>query len=567
MQKGRRKIFLVFFIFSVLYVLPAFDWQHLQLVILRGDDYAFHFGRIFSLLEQLKANGWQQEVAVFGHSQIFYGVNLFYPPLTSVVPIAILSALFYSVVTGLYLYVILLTFITFLIAYYTACYLTKQALPNLNRQARLFVPYIFSLLYGFSHYRLICFYERMALGEFVALSFYPLIFAGFYSILKDNGRKKHWLVLGMALLAYTHILSLILVSLVLGLMLIFYGCKKQVNKKIISNFIQVALLAGLLSLASLVPMVYQMLTIGINSVKTYDLQQQAYNLWTILANSLDNYLGYMSFGLVISVILGGCLWSYFRSPTNILRQSSFLKNCFGWSLVFLISLTTLFPWQFFQNTPMILMQFPFRLMPFLGIFSYYLGAVLLSDWLVKRHSAKRRLPVLLATLLAVLAIVSVENLIQIRDPANLMLSQKQVEESQHYQEYQNRDYLPKGLNQTEKKNILNKVGFINQRETVMDYQGNASGIELDLTLTASENRVVTPVIAYSGLVVIDQHQQKVKTVVSDGKTISFDLPAGQYQLQVSYQKPWLHKASEAITAFTLVGYSFYLVRKRPKENS
>lgn len=111
----RKRVFVItsWLVLSLLYLLPVVDLSGLHLAIIRGDDYPFHFARIFSAIEQLNTTGHIQPIARFGEHDIFYGANIFYPTLTTVLPIALIAMIFHSIISGVYVYLFLVNLLTF----------------------------------------------------------------------------------------------------------------------------------------------------------------------------------------------------------------------------------------------------------------------------------------------------------------------------------------------------------------------------------------------------------------------------------------------------------------------
>lgn len=70
----KKKSFFILFSWiglSLFYMLPAVDLSNWHVALIRGDDYPFHFARIFGVMDQLKDTGQIQSVARFGERDIF----------------------------------------------------------------------------------------------------------------------------------------------------------------------------------------------------------------------------------------------------------------------------------------------------------------------------------------------------------------------------------------------------------------------------------------------------------------------------------------------------------------
>lgn len=109
-----------------------------------------------------------------------------------------------------------------------------------------------SLLYTCCPYRFTNIYARGAVGEFLAMTFFPLVFAGLYHILIGNRKKWGYLTLGMVGLLHCHILSVTLGGIFCALFCVLYIKELLMQKRIL----QLGAAAGmslLLGIGFLVP--------------------------------------------------------------------------------------------------------------------------------------------------------------------------------------------------------------------------------------------------------------------------------------------------------------------------
>ncbi|MGX6969550.1 hypothetical protein [Vagococcus bubulae] len=566
MKKERFFILFLWIGLSLLYMLPIVDLTGWHVALIRGDDYPFHFARIFGVMDQLKDTGHTQAIAKFGEHDIFYGANIFYPTLTTVLPIALLSFVFQSVIGGVYGYLFLMNLLTFYIAYKCAKYISNIALSQINMRAKQYLPFIFSFFYVFSHYRMICFYQRFDLGEFFVLTMYPLVFAGFYSILKDNGTKKYWLIGGLALISYSHILSLMLAVVVLAVLFVVSLIKKMITTQVFKQLVFSAVMTVLLSFGALAPIIYEMFTLHIRSVRIHDLASEAANVGVMLASSSVNYLSYMSIGIVLLFTLIIGVYQVIWKKESFVRKNKLLRLCLWVSLVITLMMTSVFPWHLLQQTPLSIIQFPFRLMPFLSVFGSFLGAAILADSLSQVTTLSRKRVILgLSVGILIMSTLSVNSLMIRRSLNKLMYSKQDIVTTRRYERSVNKDYFPAGLTDEQTKRIKDKIGQVNQEEVPMPYQFKRHAAIIELTLTDPTNTVITPIIGYSGIVVEDEHGRRIKTTLSSERTLSFQLPKGDYQLSIYYDPPFLIKYSMVFSGILALFYSVYVVKIQKRD--
>lgn len=247
-------------------------------------------------------NIWESPI----NFKYFYGigssVNLFYPFLTYY-PFYFFYELTGSIYWGFILFQVLLANLTSIISYYSASIILSRSSFESNN-SHLYAL-IFSILYLFSNYRLDNIINRFATGEYLAQTFIPLVFMGLYCLLIcETTNKQYWfLSIGMSLVVYSHILSFVVTSILVGI--IFISVIFLTNDRLIRvvNFIKSIVGAILLSSFQLVMIIEQFLANKIMSPSIYSLNDST-NSFTDLFSSTGtishNHLGIM---IVISYVI------------------------------------------------------------------------------------------------------------------------------------------------------------------------------------------------------------------------------------------------------------------------
>lgn len=109
-----------------------------------------------------------------------------------------------------------------------------------------------SLLYTCCPYRFTNIYARGAVGEFLAMTFFPLVFTGLYHICIGDRKKWIYLALGMTGLLQTHILSVTLAGVFCAIFCIIY-LKQLFTEKRFAGLLKAVGIALLLNIGFLVP--------------------------------------------------------------------------------------------------------------------------------------------------------------------------------------------------------------------------------------------------------------------------------------------------------------------------
>ncbi|MFK5676177.1 hypothetical protein [Ligilactobacillus sp. LYQ60] len=98
------------------------------------------------------------------------------------------------------IFIVWINVLTGLIEYYSSKSIFHNKLVALT----------FSILYVFATYRSLDLYRRFDIGEFIAMAFIPLVVSALYQIIVCDKQRWMMLAVAMALILYSHLLSLVL---------------------------------------------------------------------------------------------------------------------------------------------------------------------------------------------------------------------------------------------------------------------------------------------------------------------------------------------------------------------
>lgn len=181
--------------------------------IFRGHDSLFHIARINNLKNTLLTDASLpvriQSNWLCDHG---YAVSLFYSDLFLLFP-ALLMMLGFPAMTAYKLFVFAALAATALIAYFAFKKCVRDEYSAL----------IGSVFYLLAPYHIYNFYERAAVGEFLAMTFYPLVACGLYLLYTEETgsadyRKHKWyIVWGMTCILQSHLLSAEMITLLMAL--------------------------------------------------------------------------------------------------------------------------------------------------------------------------------------------------------------------------------------------------------------------------------------------------------------------------------------------------------------
>lgn len=541
----RKRVLLCSLLLSLLYVIPIAVFNK----GLNGADLSFHLNRLLGM-EGIYASPINFK-AFYG---IGLGVNYFYPFLTYY-PFFVLYRLSHSVFLGYYIYQYLLTIITFLIAYYSVSNI--MVIEN-KENKKDFASLLFATLYTFSLYRLDNIVIRFATGEFIAYAFIPLVFYGLFVILKGDYRKWYILSIGMSLVAYSHLISLLLTALLVGFIFIISFVFLNSKKERLLSFIVATLSTISIFAFQLVLMGEQSLSNAIVKPQGVNLNTTGHSLKDLLLNlNFDNNYTLPGFLIIVCLII---------SIIGIVKLQKYDVFIFVLTLILIILESPLVHWP--ENSEHIVssIQFIWRLNTFITLFTAYLASkVFVSLSLRKEY--------LIGVLIGVIGLTTFFTVSQ---------AQKTIEGPQTtFNNMPKEELLPVVINGDYHATdyMLSTNGSISDydafqrklRHEVINLEDNQivetkilfNSLKTKLIIDSDKKLTVSlPFYAYKGLSVdLDRHSTSFSKAPDAG--IEVVIPKGKHEIEVSYSYTILAKCFflvSLVSTLAVVFYGIYIYR-------
>ena len=541
----RKRVLLCSLLLSLLYVIPIAVFNK----GLNGADLSFHLNRLLGM-EGIYASPINFK-AFYG---IGLGVNYFYPFLTYY-PFFVLYRLSHSVFLGYYIYQYLLTIITFLIAYYSVSNI--MVIEN-KENKKDFASLLFATLYTFSLYRLDNIVIRFATGEFIAYAFIPLVFYGLFVILKGDYRKWYILSIGMSLVAYSHLISLLLTALLVGFIFIISFVFLNSKKERLLSFIVATLSTISIFAFQLVLMGEQSLSNAIVKPQGVNLNTTGHSLKDLLLNlNFDNNYTLPGFLIIVCLII---------SIIGIFKLQKYDVFIFVLTLILIFLESPLVHWP--ENSEHIVssIQFIWRLNTFITLFTAYLASkVFVSLSLRKEY--------LIGVLIGVIGLTTFFTVSQ---------AQKTIEGPQTtFDNMPKEELLPVVINGDYHATdyMLSTNGSISDydafqrklRHEVINLEDNQivetkilfNSLKTKLIIDSDKKLTVSlPFYAYKGLSVdLDRHSTSFSKAPDAG--IEVVIPKGKHEIEVSYSYTILAKCFflvSLVSTLAVVFYGIYIYR-------
>ena len=490
-------------------------------------DQLFHIARLSGL-----KNIFTNPISFSTYHGVGNGVNFFYPWLTFY-PAEIFSGILHSEFKGMVVFLLLLTYLTFVLSYYPAKRYLKW---NTKRSI------IFSFLWTFSTYRGLNFFNRTDIGELLATIYIPVLVMSFIDLIKHKN-YNNWIIIAisMSLILFSHILSTLIVTFILILVLLInYTSIRDI--RIWWSLLKAVIATSLLTIGFWMPMLQQMKYIPITRPFVAVLEDWAININDMIGNSMNSNYLLANVGIIVIFIV-------FISLIKFKKLSVDEKKILIIVLVLLWGCTKAFPWQIFQATFVNYIQFPWRLMMFASFFAYLLGAILLDKIDIKY----------VVSLFGVILISHYAFVIGLpKDKVTLLNNDRNIEKIS--KEYINSDYYPKAATK-DPVSIENKKFVISNKEAkVLNYKNTDTEVKFTV-INESKKRVIVdvPILYYLGTEVKNNNKLIPVTISSRG-TVQVELSNKNNNVVISSRYTKLARISQVIslgTALIIASMFFY----------
>lgn len=520
-----------------------------------GHDLDFHMARIYTLACEIESGNWLAPIQTEMVNGYGYATPLFYSQLYLYFP-AFLYLMGVPIQEAYKAYVLVINILTVLGSNYCFSQISK------NRKISLTATF----LYSASAYRITNIYTRGAVGEYTAMTFFPLIICGFYHIYtSEKCERKHYfeVAIGLSGLLYCHVLSCEMILIFL-LIFVIWQWKKTFSKIIFERLIKAASLTVLLSLAFLVTFLdsYSM-NLHVKKVNISSIQYHGAYLLQILnpffdsqGQSYEAINGDMPLSLGLAPIIGILLYLGCRiqqkDEMSETKTRALGKICTTFSILAMILALRAFPWDYIEEISPIaakflwMVQFPWRYLVLATVFSVFVT-------------------------LCALILVEKQKILNIMHPILLMVMINILSISWYYMDYAEKNdykYVYGGadvvldvsageyiLEGTVRSNLLQRNVLADfSQVAVVGYDANHGKAGFYCVNASNEEQLVQlPLMNYANY---HAYLENVEIAILNGtdNRLSVMIP-GNYQgrVEIQYEIPTMWKLSYVISFVTAIG--------------
>lgn len=505
---------------SILAIIVTFLFMHKSNSIIETGDIVFHLSRMKGLESML-----QGPINYTVFKELGSGAFIFYPNLM-LIPAVLIYSILGNLILSYELYVAVFSVISVIVSYVCGKIFFKK-----DRLAM-----VFSVVYLFANYRLTNIFYRGDMPESIALIWLPILCLGFYKILyeKKSTKAYYMLAVGMSLVIYTHLLSAFMDSMFLLAWFVVYLVQNQNFSKFKQDTIQilkaVVITVGLTS-SFWVPMIFETLK-GVNTPATIlPIWEHSLRLGDVFNSGLNNSISYFGIGLMglVSLILP---LVFRKAMTKLVWKLWFIST-------FLILIATnIFPWKIFTNTPLSVIQFPWR---FMGIATFILSIMFtLVIKNLKVVDNNHFLIVFVGLLLFITLSASINLRIDLaKDPQSVSVNSTNIQTTlKQGTSYAWFDYAPKkSLGVSDE--LVKRKFFIDGKWKRLKYQSSGNKFNFKTNFHNKKNKVQVPIFYYSGIKA-KINQQSVRLNESNNGTVELTVPEGIQHVEIrsTYTMPY-----------------------------
>jgi hypothetical protein len=525
-----------------------------------GLDLPFHLMRIEGVKDGLLDGQFPVRIAPTYNGGTGYASSTLYPELLLYIP-ALFRLCGVSLITSYQGFVFLMNLATLLVAYYAMKKLTGKAALAL----------IISLAYGLGVYRMTGVYNRVFLGETLAMIFFPCVLLGMVETL-HRGKLSKWLIIGMTGVIQTHVVSVEIVLLFCTLYILAVLILRKTTGRAILRLCAAAGITVLINIWFLVPFLrfvqedFNMFSYFKKTMlhAVYPEQLFASFLQPFgISLPLGETAGEMPMSVGLLPGLGILLflltyWTKKEEPLRRLNRASLLLG-----LISLAAASTLCPWTYITKIPVLgdmlyAIQFPSR---FLSVGSLFLAIVFGVS--VYALSGEKHMRLLIAACI-VLTVFTVAPMLDqfIQSDKQTVVMKGKMDNS-----FANADVLRDYYyTDSDFEALAEQPMQINAPEGVAISNFSKHYLQVGFHYATGEAQTVTlPLYNYPGYTAVLGNGQALS--ISDGENhmLALTLPAGEGMVSVRYTGFWYYNVANFVSLGSLLLlFAWCIYKRRPQ---
>lgn len=530
-----------------------------------GNDLNFHLWRIEGIKDGLLSGQFPVRVDPSINNGYGYITSVMYPELFLYIP-AILRIFGISAVTSYKTLLVLMNAATAFIMYRSAYGITRSK----------FTAMLASVIYTLSAWRLYNTYYRAALGESLALVFFPLVVYGLYEIFKGNKRNWWVLAVGFTCVIQSHFISsMFIAGLSLFCLIVFFKDIKENGRWI--ELLKAAVLVILLNAWFIVPFIstYMNLDMNIQNKPTnveffrnaiipaqlFNIFDSTFGRSQLTPDGINGDLS-LSPGLGAIICFFVAVYYFMFEKKRKINAHGFNLAVFIFAAILLFMSTTLFPWELLQkpkliNTIIGTIQFPWRMLGLAAAIITIVGAAVISAFTNREHENAA-----IAAALVICFVSCVPYFTSYTTGQGTSLTKGYTPSTDGAPGW-DEEYFLTGTRTSE---LEPGKYTVSGSANITSYEKSGTNITLEVSGARGGSYVEVPLLYYPGYVAKDNNSDKLDVSAGENNVLRVMLNNGTSTVKIKYSSPIKFRVGDIITFITLLGCGYVIYcKKKGKE--
>lgn len=531
-----------------------------------GQDLNFHLYRIEGLKDGLLAGQFPVRIDPTHNNGYGYITASVYPSLFLYFP-ALLRLCGISLVTSYKCFLFAVNIATAFIMYGCTKGMTK------SRFAGLFA----SLVYTLSTWRIINLVYRAAIGEALAMTFFPIVILGLYYLVKGDKSKWWVFTIGCSAIFHSHIISCIFIVMLSAVTLLVFIRDLLRDKRWLA-LVQSAAVTVLVNLWYLIPFVTYYL--GVDLAIRHTAENTEYFSNAIFPAEMFNFFndkfGYsqllplgikgnmsLSLGVGVTICLVIALLYFLFGKKEAIRHYSFYAEQFLFAIFILFMASTLFPSELLQKPKLLnalagTIRMPWR---FLSLASPILCIVAAAVVLTKIKSRTHKQILLgITSIICACAAVMFGTAYTYSYDVSVRVGQAAYADGAPGWDD---EYFIHGTN---KKALIPETYTASDESISIDgYEKNGTNIEVNLSGVKNGGYIEVPLLYYPGYAAKDHKGNRLEVVQGTNNVVRVNLQNKTDTVTIRYAGLASFKIGCALSLLTIAGFAglwFYRWKKK-----
>ncbi len=514
-----------------------------------GHDLNFHLYRIEGIKDGLLSGQFPVRLHPTHNNGYGYISSSVYPELFLYFP-AFLRILGASPVMAYHVFLVLVNGMTAWVMYICAKGISRSRYAGV----------LASVLYTLSTWRVINLYHRAAIGEALAMLFFPVLIYGLYLLLAGDHRKWWVLALGCSGILQSHVISTVFAVLTIVVTVAIYY-REFLKKQRFMGFVKAGALTLLLNLwylaAFLTYYLGEDLSIkhtpentefyqnAIFPTELFNIFNTSFGHSQLLEQGLQGNMS-LSLGVGVTGALAICGGYFLFGKKEDDAGRRFYGVITGMGCVLLFMASTLFPWQLLQRIPLInafcgTVQMPWR---FLSL-SSSMFCIAAAGILARRRSRERKVTALVA--LGVCSLAFIQWGTAYTTQLGAALKPGRAVDTYASVGYDN-EYFLLG---TDKDSLTADRYITGGSVELTGYYKRGTRIRLQMQNAHAGDWVEVPLLYYGGYEARDSQGRRLEVKDGDNHVVRICLQNGAAWVELRYKGFWYFRAAELVSGLTL----------------